>query len=106
MERSRCAEAKAILGAIRTAQTAYKLSYGGYAASLAEIGVEAPAVCESTHYFRYYLGDSNNSAFAARCGSGGKYPDYPSCPYHCRTEWYYGNVFCGVYQDGVWVQRW
>lgn len=52
VEKGRTAEAKAILGSLRTAQEAYNLEYGTYGV-VANLGVDAPAVADATHYFGY-----------------------------------------------------
>ncbi|MFA5357152.1 MAG: prepilin-type N-terminal cleavage/methylation domain-containing protein [Candidatus Omnitrophota bacterium] len=72
VEKSRTAEAKAILGALRSAQEAYRLQYGGYTATLANLSTEAPAACSSVYYFTY--GVSATSGTATRCTTGGKSP--------------------------------
>ncbi|MEW6100745.1 MAG: prepilin-type N-terminal cleavage/methylation domain-containing protein [Candidatus Omnitrophota bacterium] len=84
VERSRGAEARAVLGAIRTSAAAYRLENGavtGFNSTLAGIGAtvnEIPSACRSTHYFSYAVtgaGADNFTAIAQRCTSGGKTPD-------------------------------
>lgn len=73
VEKGRTAEAKMILGQIRTAQVAYNQQYGGYISVLANLAVEAPSACAATHYFSYSV--SNTTGTATRCTTGGKAPD-------------------------------
>jgi len=69
VERGRTAEAKMILGQIRTAQTAYTQQYGGYTTDIASLAVEAPTVCTAaTHYFTYAV--SATIGTATRCTVG------------------------------------
>ena len=53
IERGRTAEAKALLGQMRTAQEAYKQQNGAYTATIGDLAVEAPTACATTHYFKY-----------------------------------------------------
>ncbi|MFA4984104.1 MAG: prepilin-type N-terminal cleavage/methylation domain-containing protein [Candidatus Omnitrophota bacterium] len=73
VERGRTAEAKSILGQIRTAQAVYELEYGDYSSDISNISIDAPSGCTTTHYFSY-SGDAT-AATASRCSSGGKTPD-------------------------------
>lgn len=97
VEKGRCAEAKAILGTIRTAQIDYYLSNGSYTSSLNDLSVGAPTSCVSTHYFYYSI--TSAQATATRCtgggcsSSGGKAPDAVS-PYSI-TLTYDGGVWSG-----------
>jgi len=87
IEKGRTAEAKSILGTIRTAQEAYRLENGSYATSIADLPVEAPTGCVTTHYFWYKTGTltaptgaptgttGNPGGTATRCISGGKTPN-------------------------------
>jgi len=74
VEKSRSAEAKAILGEVRTAQVAYKLEQSAYTTTMTDLYVSVPTACASTHYFAYTF--SSNVATATRCttGSAGKSP--------------------------------
>ena len=92
VERGRTAEAKAILGSIRTAQQAYYLEHGDYTDSLNDLAVEAPLTCTSTHYFRYST--TKTGAVALRCiaGLGGKIPDAPTAYFIILT-----------FADGAWA---
>ena len=72
VEKGRSAEAKAILGDIRTGQMAYHLEHNAFAASLADLPVSAPTVATTTHYFIY--GATGTTATATRLIAGGKLP--------------------------------
>jgi len=72
VERGRTAEAKEVLGQIRTAEQAYYLEYGDYG-DILNINVGVPTGCTSTHYFSYSRSDT--VATALRCTSGGKNPN-------------------------------
>ena len=78
VEKGRAAEAKMILGTLRTAQVAYNLENGAYTTVIADLGVQAQAACsEGTHYFSYACtgGVSGGLCTAQRCGTGtGKSP--------------------------------
>ena len=78
IERGRTAEAKAILGTIRTAQESYKLENGSYTGTIGNLAVEAPTSCATTHYFSYGITAAAATTFTAqatRCGTGtGKTP--------------------------------
>jgi type IV pilus assembly protein PilA len=73
VEKGRGAESKDILGQIRTAEEVYKQENGAYTATLANLIVEAPTSCTSTHYFSYTT--TNAVATATRCTDDGKTPD-------------------------------
>ena len=83
VEHSRTAEARMILGTMRTAQVAYELEHGDYAA-FAELPITVPgpaaANCQATHYFWYNTSNADGSSTATRCiaGDGGKPPDGPA----------------------------
>ncbi|TBR15250.1 prepilin-type N-terminal cleavage/methylation domain-containing protein [bacterium] len=74
VEKGRTAEAKSVLGSLRTAEAAYSLENGAYTATITNLPVEAPTACVTTHYYSY----SANAAgllTAARCTAGGKTPN-------------------------------
>ena len=73
VEKGRTAEAKSILGALRTAQRAYNLERGGYVNNVADLPVEAVSACANTHYFRYSCA-ATGACTATRCTAGGKNP--------------------------------
>ncbi len=72
VEKGRSAEARMVLGQIRTAQETYKLEQGSYASAIGDLPVEAPSACTTTHYFSYAAGAVTGTA--ARCTTGGKTP--------------------------------
>ena len=72
VEKGRTAEAKAILGQLRSAQVAYYQEYGSYATAVANLIVDAPTAATGTHYF-IYASDATSST-AIRCTTGGKGP--------------------------------
>jgi prepilin-type N-terminal cleavage/methylation domain-containing protein len=88
VERARGAEARTILGQIRTAAAGYRLQQGnltGFSDDWAGIGDgtdQIPEDCTGTHYFEYDVDETISSADAAqeflaeatRCTSGGKPP--------------------------------
>jgi type IV pilus assembly protein PilA len=76
IEKGRTAEAKAVLGALRTAETTYNQQYATYTATLDNLDVAAPGACTSTHYFAYAVA-STGLGTATRCTSGGKVPTGP-----------------------------
>jgi len=74
VEKGRAAEARSILGALRTAENAYNLEYGNYTATIADLGVDAPGACGVTHYFSYACAAATGTCTATRCTAGGKAP--------------------------------
>ena len=73
VEKGRTAEAKTVLGQIRTAQQSYKEETGDYTGTVGNLAVSVPAACTTTNYFSYDL--DNATATATRCASGGKTPN-------------------------------
>ena len=74
VEKGRTAEAKTVLGTLRTAEAAYNLEKGTYLAFTGtELPVSAPGACVATHYFRYSC-DAAGLCTATRCTVGGKDP--------------------------------
>jgi prepilin-type N-terminal cleavage/methylation domain-containing protein len=66
VEKGRTAEAKAILGQIRSAETSYWQQFGSYTAVLANLNIGARSACnDRQHYFRYSL--NATTAIARRC---------------------------------------
>lgn len=95
IENGRSAEAKSILGEVRTLQTAYYTEKGAYATSFSDLGVTLPANCTTTHYYRYWIDiPSGPFAVAQRCCVGGKTPD-ATCP---ALRWHL------YFATGVWLQ--
>ncbi len=74
VEKGRAAEAKQILGTLRTAEIAENFENGAYA-TVANLGVGAPAACAATHYFSYACDATNGTCTATRCIAGGKNPN-------------------------------
>jgi prepilin-type N-terminal cleavage/methylation domain-containing protein len=79
VERGRSAEAKDILGQLRTAEEAYSQEKGTYTGNIGDLMIEAPTSCTATHYFAY----STTSAVgtATRCTSNGKTPNLTGTAY-------------------------
>lgn len=74
VEKGRTAEAKTILGQLRTAEVVYYQENGAYTATMANLVVDAPTACTTTHYFRYACAASGTCT-ATRCTAGGKTPN-------------------------------
>jgi type IV pilus assembly protein PilE len=90
VEKGRTAEAKALLGQMRTAQEAYKQEYGSYTLMLARLAVEVPTNCTPTHYFRYST--TTMLGTATRCTADGKTPNFTGTAYTITLN----------YADGTW----
>jgi prepilin-type N-terminal cleavage/methylation domain-containing protein len=73
VEKGRTAEAKMILGQIRTAEVAYHQQYGGYTSVIDNLSVLVPTSCATTHYFSFAT-PSTATGSATRCTTGGKEP--------------------------------
>ncbi len=73
VEKGRTAEARTMLGQIRSAQVAYYQEYGAYGAAVSNLPVDAPTACATTHYFLY--ASTATSSTATRCTGGGKTPN-------------------------------
>jgi len=75
VEKGRAAEAKIVLGQIRTAQVAYNQENGAYATDLTLLAVViSNNSCDTVHYFSYTA--NATVVTATRCGAGGKTPNY------------------------------
>jgi len=72
VEKGRTAEAKTLLGQMRSAQEAWRLENGSYTATITNLSVEVPTGCISTHYFQYST--SGSTGTATRCTADGKPP--------------------------------
>ncbi|MCK9433013.1 MAG: prepilin-type N-terminal cleavage/methylation domain-containing protein [Candidatus Omnitrophica bacterium] len=70
VEKSRAAEARMILGTLRSAEFAEYNENGSYV-TVGSLGVGAPSSCVSTHYFTYTCA-TNGTCTATRCTTGGK----------------------------------
>ncbi|MFA4988059.1 MAG: prepilin-type N-terminal cleavage/methylation domain-containing protein [Candidatus Omnitrophota bacterium] len=73
VEKGRAAEARLILGSLRTAEIAEYQENGAYA-GVSGLGVSAPTSCASTHYFSYSCNSTTGTCTATRCTTGGKTP--------------------------------
>ncbi len=99
VEKGRTAEAKAILGQIRTAQAAYYLERNTFANSISDLAVGAPSACAATHYFNYStLGDNTTyNATATRCTGSGKTPNGPEYTITVDAADNWGGSVAGYY---------
>lgn len=78
IEKGRTAEAKAVLGLIRSAEHAYRQQYGNFTSVLELLGVENLVTsCASTHFYSYNVAIDKGVATRCTTGAGGKYPDAP-----------------------------
>ncbi len=73
VEKGRAAEARLILGSLRTAEIAENIENGAYQTA-ANLGVAAPTACAATHYFSYACDAATGTCTATRCTAGGKAP--------------------------------
>ena len=74
VEKGRSAEARIILGSLRSAEDAEYLENGAYVA-VASLAVAAPTACATTHYFSYACDTTTGTCTAQRCAAGtGKTP--------------------------------
>jgi len=78
VEKSRAAEARMILGTLRSAEVAEMSENGAYVA-VSGLGVDAPAACTTTHFFSYACA-TTGVCTATRCTTGGK-------PQQGTTSW-------------------
>ncbi|MDD5155343.1 MAG: prepilin-type N-terminal cleavage/methylation domain-containing protein [Candidatus Omnitrophica bacterium] len=76
VEKGRTAEARTILGQIRSAQMAYFQEYGSYGTAVTNLPVDAPTSCTGTHYFSYV--SAGTASTATRCTGSGKAPQAAS----------------------------
>ena len=89
VEKGRAAEARLILGSLRTAQVSYFMENDVYT-GIADLNVAAPTSCATTHYFSYSCASATGTCTATRCTTGGKTPQGASA--YTKT----------VTIDGVW----
>ena len=74
VEKSRAAEARMILGTLRSSEIGAFYENGAYAV-VADLGVGTPEDCTQTsHYFSYSCATATGTCTATRCTSGGKSP--------------------------------
>ena len=72
VEKSRAAEARMILGTLRSAEIAEFNENGAYV-TVANLGVGAPdGACSTTHFFSYACATATGTCTATRCTTGGK----------------------------------
>ena len=72
VEKSRAAEARMVLGTLRSAEFAEMSENGAYQ-TVANLAVGAPdGACSTTHYFSYVCASASGLCTATRCTSGGK----------------------------------
>jgi len=72
VEKSRAAEARMILGTLRSAEVAEMNENGSYV-SVTNLGVGAPdGTCLTTHFFSYACATATGTCTATRCTAGGK----------------------------------
>jgi hypothetical protein len=82
VEKSRGAEARVIMGSIRTNEAAVRMQSGACSSVTTDVGIgsDYPSSCTSTHYFSYNIFATGNSnaftAVATRCTVSGKTPNY------------------------------
>ncbi|MFH1190909.1 MAG: prepilin-type N-terminal cleavage/methylation domain-containing protein [Candidatus Omnitrophota bacterium] len=74
VEKGRAAEARMILGTLRSAEIVEFTETGAYA-TVANLGVGAPAACAVTHFFSYACVAATGTCTATRCIAGGKTPN-------------------------------
>jgi type IV pilus assembly protein PilA len=83
VEKGRAAEARMILGTLRTAEISEFTENGAYVV-MASLGVSAPAACATTHYFSYGC-TAAGLCTATRCTAGGKTPDVTAANQYTKT---------------------
>ena len=91
VEKGRTAEAKSVLGSLRTVQRARYLEVGSYTNVISNLPVEAPTACTATHYYSYTCNNAGQCT-ANRCTAGGKTPNAAAAAAHSIT----------LSIDGVW----
>jgi len=72
VEKGRATECRMLLGTLRGAEVAASFETGSYVI-VANLGVDAPSACVSTHYFSYSCDATSGTCTATRCiGGAGK----------------------------------
>ncbi len=74
VEKGRTAEARTVLGQLRTADAARWHETGGYATALSQLPVSAPTACVNTHYFNYAINAGSGTATRCSTAQAGKAP--------------------------------
>jgi prepilin-type N-terminal cleavage/methylation domain-containing protein len=93
LEKGRGAEAKLILGNLRSAEEAYYQEQGAYATDITLLAVNAPTGCTTTHYFSYSASGTTTDAgigAAIRCTTAGKTPQ-AGTQYTVNVTWATGT---------------
>ncbi|MDP3041571.1 MAG: prepilin-type N-terminal cleavage/methylation domain-containing protein [Candidatus Omnitrophota bacterium] len=73
IEKGRAAEARMILGNLRSAEVA-EMNENGVYVVVASLSIGAPVACAATHYFSYACDVATGTCTATRCAAGGKPP--------------------------------
>lgn len=87
VEKGRAAEARLILGSLRTAEVAEYIENGAYALyspGNLNLGVDAPTACAGTHFFSYGC-DATGLCTATRCQAGGRTPNVDAAGAYSKT---------------------
>jgi prepilin-type N-terminal cleavage/methylation domain-containing protein len=101
LEKTRAAEARMVLGTLRSAQVSRYLENGTYN-TVDNLGVGAPTACTFTHFFRYSCSAANGRCSAVRCTANGKTPNMPVAGF--GGCWGGGAYTITLDVDGTWGQ--
>ncbi len=93
VEKGRAAEAKDILGQIRSAQQGYNQENNVYTAAMGDLYVDAPTSCTTSHYFAYTI--TNTVGTATRCTASGKTPNMSATTPYTVTMTYASGAWGG-----------
>ena len=83
VEKGRAAEARMILGTLRTAEITANIENGAYVVT-ASLGVSVPTACTNTHYFSYAC-TAAGLCTATRCSANGKTPNVAAADVYTKT---------------------
>jgi prepilin-type N-terminal cleavage/methylation domain-containing protein len=89
LEKGRGAEAKLILGNLRSAEEAYYQENSAYTTDVTVLAINAPTACTATHYFSYTATGTSSAAglgSALRCTTLGKSPNAATA-YNINVTW-------------------
>ncbi|MDP8260053.1 MAG: type IV pilin-like G/H family protein [Candidatus Gygaella obscura] len=78
VEKGRAAEARSILGTLRTAQQSYYLENYKYTNTISDLSTKVPESCTTTHWFEYDCSGASADdviCTADRCNTAGKNPN-------------------------------
>jgi len=75
VERGRYAEARTVLGTLRSLQIAYHLENTNYATAAFLDSSLPSTACDGEHFFMYTCSTLNGTCTATRCTTGGKTPN-------------------------------